>query len=143
MLRVVSAAFGVLMVATAGPPPQGPALVAGLLAGVAVGIGILVRPVAVVAVALAVATVMLADPSPVMAALSGLSAVGYLLVRHATDSPVASVTGPTVAGALGFSVLGLAAASIPLQVVWLPLVAPLVVVAIYVLVTQPFSPRSR
>jgi hypothetical protein len=97
----------------------------------------------VVAVALTVATVMLADPPPVMAALSGLSAVGYLLVRHATDSPAAGVTAPTVAGALGFSVLGLAAASIPLQVVWLPLVAPLAVVAIYVLVTQPFSPRSR
>jgi hypothetical protein len=143
VLRVVSAAFGVLMVATAGAPQQGPALVAGLLAGAAVAVGILVRPVAVVAVALTVATVMLADPPPVMAALSGLSAVGYLLVRHATDSPATGVTAPTVAGALGFSVLGLAAASIPLQVVWLPLVAPLAVVAIYVLVTQPFSPRSR
>jgi len=80
VLRVVSAAFGVLMVATAGAPQQGPALVAGLLAGAAVAVGILVRPVAVVAVALTVATVMLADPPPVMAALSGLSAVGYLLV---------------------------------------------------------------
>ena len=143
MLRMESAAFGVLMITTAGPPQQGPALVAGLLAGAAVAVGLLVRPVAVVAVALTVATVMLADPPPVLAALSGLSAVGYLVVRHAADSPAVGMTAPTVAGALGFSMLGLAAASIPLQVVWLPLVAPLAVVAIYVLVTQPFSPRSR
>jgi hypothetical protein len=45
---------------------------------------------------------------------------------------------PTVVGAVGFSFAGLVATSFPLQLPWLPLAAPLAVLAIYVLATRPF-----
>jgi hypothetical protein len=45
---------------------------------------------------------------------------------------------PTIIGALGFSFAGLVATSFPLQLPWVPLVAPLAVLGIYVLATRPF-----
>jgi hypothetical protein len=45
---------------------------------------------------------------------------------------------PTVVAAVGFTCAGLVAASFPLQLPWLPLAAPVGVLAIYVLATRPF-----
>ena len=45
---------------------------------------------------------------------------------------------PTVVAAVGFTFAGLVATSFPLQLPWLPLAAPLGVLAIYVLATRPF-----
>ena len=40
--------------------------------------------------------------------------------------------------AVGFTLVGLAATAFPLQLPWLPLLAPLAGLAIYLLATRPF-----
>jgi hypothetical protein len=111
-------------------------------AAIAVGVGMasgpLTRPFATLAVLLSVFTTLLSDQSHLFAALSGLCAAGYLVCRYG-----GAVTGswPTIFGAVGFGFAGLVATSFPLQVPWLPLAAPLAVVAIYVLATRPFVGR--
>ncbi len=140
MARFLSTVFGLLMVATATVGSHGPPLVAGAAAVVAVGVGIAYRPVATIAVLLSVAVIVVSNPSHVLAALSGLCAAAYLVCRHAVGEPVGILMGswPTVVAAAGFSFAGLVATSFPLQLPWLPLAAPLAVLAIYVLATGPF-----
>ena len=131
--RAVSTAFGLVMVASAAVQADGPSLVAAVVAAAAVLAGSLFRPVATVAVLLTVAAIVLADAPPVLTATSGLCAAAYLVLRH-----TGAVTSPTVLGAVGFTAAGLAAASLPFQLPWVPLLAPLAVLVLYVLVTRPF-----
>ena len=72
---------------------MGPALIAGAAAVIAVGIGVVFRPAATLAVLLAVLAIVVSDPSPVLVALSGLCATAYLVCRHAV--------GPTAGHILG------------------------------------------
>jgi hypothetical protein len=119
---------------------HGPALVAAALAVAAVAGGIVFRPAATFAVLVSVATIALADTPAVFAALSGLCAAAYLVCRHAGGASAGAVMGggPTIVAAAGFTFAGLVATSFPLQVPWLPLAAPLAVLAIYVVATRPF-----
>jgi hypothetical protein len=55
------------------------------------------------------------------------------VLRHTS-----AMSSPTVLGAVGFTAAGLAAASLPIQLPWVPLLAPLAVLLIYVVVTRPF-----
>jgi hypothetical protein len=132
--------FGLVMVGSAAAGSHGLAFAAGVLALVAVGVGMVFRPAATLAVLLCVGTIVLSNPSQVLAAVSGLCAAAYLVCRHAVGTPVGAVLGswPTIAAALGFTSVGLVATLFPLQLPWLPLVAPLAVLAIYVLATRPF-----
>jgi hypothetical protein len=119
---------------------DGLAAAAGIVALIAVGVGMAFRPAATVAVLLVVATIVLSDPPYVLTALSGLCAAAYLVCRYAAG-PLASVvmgSWPTVVAAGGFTFAGLVATSFPLQLPWLPLAAPLGALAIYVLATRPF-----
>ncbi len=137
--RLLATAFGLLMVGSAAFGCHGPAAVAAALAVVAVGVGIAFRPAATVAVLLVVCTLAASDPSVVFAAWSGLCAAAYLVCRHATGTPAVVIgSWPTIVAAVSFTFAGLAATSFPLQVPWLPLAAPLAVLAIYVLATRPF-----
>ena len=138
--RALAAAFGFLMVGLAALGSQGPAFAAGLAALVAVGVGIVFRSAATLAVVLTVCVIVLSDPPGLLAGLSGLCGAAYLVCRHAVGTPVGSVLGswPTTVAAVGFTCAGLAATAFPLQLPWLPLVAPLVVLAIYVLATRAF-----
>ncbi|GJN98210.1 integral membrane protein [Mycobacterium marinum] len=138
--RVLSPVFGLLMVGAAGAGAHGPVIVALAGAVIALVAGILVRAAATVAVLLTVLALVLSAPSQLLAALCGLCAVAYLVSRHAARAPagVAMATWPTIVAALGFAFAGLAATAFPLQVPWLPLAAPLAVLAIYVLATRPF-----
>ena len=140
MARALSTVFGLLMVAAATAGSQGPPVVVGGVAVIAVGVGIAFRPAATAAVLLSVGVIVVSNPSHVLAALSGLSAAAYLVCRHAVGKPAGVAMGswPTVVGATGFSFAGLVATSFPLQLPWLPLVAPLAVLAIYVVATRPF-----
>lgn len=134
-----STVLGALMVGLAAFGSHGAALVAAATAAVAVGIGVVFRPAATVAALLTVATILASDPSLVFAAWSGLAAAAYLVCRHAVGTPAGVVwSWPTAVAAVGFSCAGLVAASFPVQVPWLPLAAPLGVLAIYVLATRPF-----
>jgi hypothetical protein len=131
--RAVSSSFGLVMVAAAAVGADGPALVGAGLAAVAVLVGNVFRPAATLAVLISVAVIVLADAPPMLSALSGLCAAAYLVLRH-----TAIATAPTVLGAVGFATAGLAAASIPVQLPWVPLMAPIAVLAVYVLVTRPY-----
>ena len=131
--RAVSTAFGLVMVASAAVQADGPGLVAAVVAAAAVLVGSVFRPAATIAVLATVAVIVLADAAPVLTATSGLCAAAYLVLRH-----TAAVTSPTMLGAVGFTAVGLAAASLPIQLPWVPLLAPLAVLVLYVLVTRPF-----
>jgi hypothetical protein len=131
--RAVSTAFGLVMVASAAVQADGPGLITAVVAVTAVLAGIVFRPAATFAVLLTVAVMVLADAPPVLTATCGLCAAAYLVLRHAS-----AVSSPTVLCAVGFAAAGLAAASVPFQLPWVPLLAPLAVLVIYVVVTRPF-----
>ncbi|OBI41463.1 hypothetical protein [Mycobacterium sp. E796] len=133
----ISTVFGALMVGLAAFGSHGPAVVAGVAAAVAVGASVVFRPAATLAVLLTVAIILASDPSLVFAAWSGLCAVAYLVCRHAVGAPV-MWSWPTAVAAVGFMFAGLVASAFPLQLPWLPLAAPVGVLAIYVLATRPF-----
>ncbi|OJZ75376.1 hypothetical protein BRW65_05760 [Mycobacterium paraffinicum] len=137
---VFSVAFGLLTVALAADGAQGPAVAAWVAALIAVLGGAVFRPAATLAVLLSVATIALSDPPLVFVALSGLSAAAYLVCRHAAGASAGAVLGswPTVVGAVSFTFAGLVATSFPLQLPWLPLIAPLAALAVYVLAVRPF-----
>ncbi len=138
--HAVSTVFGLLMVGSAAVGSHGPAVVAAAVAVIAVVVGIALRRAATLAVLLSVLTIVLSDPSHLLAALSGLCAAAYLVCRHAAGTPTGVVIGswPTIVAAVGFTFAGLVATSFPLQLPWVPLVAPLAVLAIYVLAARPF-----
>ncbi|MGX9788910.1 hypothetical protein [Mycobacterium sp. MMS18-G62] len=131
--RAISTSFGLVMVAAAAIGADGPALVAAAIAAVAVLTGNVFRPAATLAVLVDVAVIVLSDAPPMLTALSGLCATAYLVLRH-----TAAATAPTVLGAVGFAIAGLAAVSIPVQLPWVPLLAPVAVLAVYVMVTRPY-----
>lgn len=132
--------FGLLMVGLAADGWQGPAVVAWVAALIAVAVGAVSRRAATVAVLLAAITVMLTDPPLIFVALSGLCAAAYLVCRHAAGAaaPVVLDSWPTAVGAVAFTFAGLVATSFPLQLPWLPLVAPLGALVIYLLAIRPF-----
>lgn len=143
MLRtahLLSTAFGLVMVAAAGFQTDGLALVLAMLAAVAVLAGIALRVAATVAVLLAAAAIVVSDAPPMLAALAGLSAACYLVLRYTEggSTRVVGASAPAMIAALGFTFVGVLAASFPFELPWLPMLAPLAVFGIYVLVTRPF-----
>jgi hypothetical protein len=115
-------------------------MVLAMAAAVAVFAGIAVRLVATAAVLMAAAAIVTSDAPPILAALAGLSAACYLVLRHTEgESPRAiGASAPSLLAALGFTFVGVVAASFPFELPWLPLLAPLAVFGIYVLATRPF-----
>jgi len=139
MTRLLSGACGLAMAAAAGSGASGPAAAAGaLLAAVAVLVGFWWRAAATVAVLLVVVAIGFADPPAVAAAVAGLAAVGYLLLRHAGP-----VTAPTVIFALGFTGAALAATMFPFSLPWLPLLTPFAAFGLYAVAAQPFLGAER
>ncbi len=150
-MRALCLAFGLLMVAAAAVQANGPALAVAGVAGVAVlagtalrgtaldrttrwGTALVGRTLTTVAVVATAVALGVSDPSPAVAALAGVAATVHLVLWHArSDHPSASLTVPTVVGALGLSAAAVLGAAVPLALPWVPLVAPLAVVAIYVL----------
>ncbi|OBH61543.1 hypothetical protein A5686_19350 [Mycobacterium sp. E2479] len=128
------------MVGLAADGWHGSAVVAWVAALIAVAVGIVIRRAATVAVLLAAVTVILSDPPVIFVALSGLCAAAYLVCRHTVGASAAVVqdSWPTAAGAVGFTFAGWVATSFPLQLPWLPLVAPLGALVIYLLAIRPF-----
>jgi len=139
-VHLLSTACGLLMVAAAGVGTHGTARVMAVSALVAVTTAVLVRQVATIAVLLTVAVIAVTGPAAIVAAVAGLSAAVYLVLRHGAASGIGldSVSVATLASILGFTLSGLVATTFPLQLPWLPLLAPLAVFAIYLLATRPF-----
>lgn len=142
--RSFSTVFGLLMAAAVAVPTDGPALVAAALAVCGVLAGLFFWPASTAAVLAAAVALAVSDPAPAYAALAGLSATAYLVIRHAADNPgVVTTTAPSMIAAVGFSVAALAAALVPVSVRWLPLLVPLAVAVLYVLVVSPFIDQLR
>ncbi|TPG35210.1 hypothetical protein [Mycolicibacterium hodleri] len=138
-MRALSFAFGLLMVAAATVQSDGSALAVSAAAFVAVVLGIASRMAATFAVVAAAVALALSSPSPVVAMIAGLAATAYLVLRHARGGDAAmALTAPTVLGALGLSVVAVLGAAVPAVLPWVPLVAPLAVVVIYLAVIAPF-----
>lgn len=133
----LSGMFGVLMVTvpTAGSSSRGAAIIA-LFGLVVILAGLRLRLAATPAVLLAGCVIVLAESPPSLAGLAGLCAAGYLVLRHA-----GTMTAPTVVTTCGFTIAGLAATAFPLSLPWLPLLAPVAVLGIYLLAVQPFLGR--
>lgn len=136
-LRALSVAFGLLMVAAAAIGSRGPSLAVVAVAVVVVVVGAGAVGAATFAVGCTVVLLVLSDPPPIVAALAGLGATAYLVLRHSAHVEE-SASWPTVAGAVGFSAVGMAAVLIPVDVAWLPLAAPVAVLAVYLIVTRPY-----
>jgi O-antigen ligase len=81
--------------------------------------------------------IALAEPPPLLAAVCGVAAAAYLVLRHTT------MTGPTVAGLVGFAVAGVVATTVPAGWSWLPLLAPVAVVLIFLVLIGPFVDDER
>ena len=140
MTRLLSAGFGLLMVASAAIGADGVQRLVALLALGAVAAGLQFRVAATAAVLLTVAILTIGPTPPVFAALSGLSATAYLVLRHTRGGAdaVVTMTRPTLLGMVGFTFVGLLATSVPLNVPWLPLLAPPAAVVIYLIALRPF-----
>ncbi|WP_285031781.1 hypothetical protein [Mycolicibacterium sp. lyk4-40-TYG-92] len=135
----LSTGFGVLMVAVAGVQAHGTAVIVSMVALAAVVAGVVFRAAATGAVLLTVLALAVSDSPPLVAALSGLSAAAYLLLRHAVGAGVATMTRPTLIAMLGFTLAGVVATAVKLDLPWLPLLAPPAVVMIYVLALSPHT----
>lgn len=137
--HLLSIACGLLMVAAVGVGTQGLARGVAVAALVAVAAAVMLRPMATLAVLLTVLVIALSGPTAVAAAVAGLSAAVYLMLRHAASGAgLDSVSSATLVSALAFTLAGLVATAFPLRLPWLPLLAPLAVFAIYLLATWPF-----
>lgn len=134
MKQLVPSAFGVVMVGAAGYGADGVALAVAAAALVAAMAGAWWWQAATVAVLLTILTVTLADPAPMYTALAGLAATAYLVLRHDTGR----ATAPTMLAAVGFAAVGAVALVVPVEVAWLPLAAPLALLAGYLLALKPF-----
>ena len=131
----LATAFGLLMAAVSAVGTDGPALAAAAVAAAAVLVGMRFRSAATVAVVACACAIAIADPAPAAAVLAGLCAAAYLVIRHA--SGLETVTLPSIIGAVALSLLTYLATIIPLELAWLPLVAPLAVFGLYVIVVRP------
>lgn len=142
-MRSVSAAFGIVMVLAAGL--DGAAVILGVLAGAlaAVVAGLFDRRAAVVAVLLTVVALAIGAPTPLFAAVAGMAAAAYLLTGYAHVTGADTLTVPTVAGLIGFTLAGLAAATITTKITWVPLLAPVVMTAVLIVVAIPLLSGNR
>jgi len=140
-----STAFGLLMVTAAAVHAGKAGYIALALAVVALLTGLVFRAASTLSVLLVMAAIVLSDPVPVFAGVSGLSAAAYLVLRHAArpSAGLVTTTRPTVVGMVGMTLVGLTATSVPLHLPWFPLLAPPAVVALFVVVTLPFVRNPR
>ncbi|PEG44510.1 hypothetical protein CRI77_00320 [Mycolicibacterium duvalii] len=121
------------MVAAATPGADTAALAVAAAALIAVLASVWWRAAATIAVLLATATVLLGEPAPMYTALAGLSAAGYLVLRHNDGRAPA----PALLAAVGFAAAAALVVVIPLHVPWLPLAAPLAAFGAVVLALSP------
>jgi hypothetical protein len=128
----LAAAFGIVMAGAAAVGADAPAQVAVAVAMIAVLAGLYLRLAATVAVLAVICAIALTGPQPVLAAVSGVCAAAYLVLTHT------AVTRPTAVGIVGFAAVGILATTLPSGLSWLPLLAPVAVVAAVGVALSPF-----
>lgn len=131
---LASAAFGTLMVGAAAVGADRLIAVGALfLAGMALVAGLYLPAAATVAVLTVECATVLSDQQGWVTAISGLSAAAYLTLRYST------MTVPTALGLVGFAVVGIVATAAPVNLSWLPLIAPIAVVVVFAVALAPFA----
>lgn len=138
----LSVAFGLMMVAATEPQPHQPALWTAGLAIAAVVVGVRFRSAATLAVLLSAMTLAVSTPPPMLGVTSGLCATAYLGLRHASVPNSAIPTRTSVLATLGFGLVGTVVTVVPLDVAWLPLLAPFGLLAAFAIATQPYLRHS-
>ncbi|MEV0540662.1 hypothetical protein [Nocardia salmonicida] len=102
------------------------------------------RPASVGAVLITIAALAVSDVGVIASAATGLVATTYLLnaaVLHAPEG-VVPTTIPSVGGAVLFTIAAATAAWVPVQLIWAPLAAPILIVAIYALLVSGLSAKG-
>ncbi|MFH5209308.1 hypothetical protein ACHIPZ_14045 [Antrihabitans sp. NCIMB 15449] len=143
--RLFAAAAGLVMVAATLPSAPTIAMAVAAPAAMLVVLSAWIRSAAALAVLACVAVLALGEPSAVLASAAGLAATLYLLMIHAeatTTEQSLPTTWQTLFGAVGFACVGLAVVAVPLEVAWLPVLAPVVVVLLFALAIAPFAVAS-
>ncbi|WP_319450029.1 MULTISPECIES: hypothetical protein [unclassified Mycobacterium] len=135
--------FGMAMVAATFPQTHWLALWTAGLAVAAVLTGVQFRSAATIAVLLTALTLAISAPPPMLSAVSGLCATGYLVMRHTSGPISAGPTRATAAAAVAFSAVATAVAAVPLDVPWLPLLAPFGLLGVYALVIHPYLRQPK
>ncbi|BBY67465.1 hypothetical protein [Mycolicibacterium helvum] len=130
--RLLAVVFGVVMAGAAAVGADGRGLIAVTVALIAVLAGLYLRVAATVAVLAVICAVALTGPQPMLAAVSGVCAAAYLVLTHT------AVTRPTAVGITGFAAVGILATTLPSGLSWLPLLAPVAVVAAMGIALSPF-----
>jgi hypothetical protein len=134
----LTALFAVVMVAATDLQTHRLALWTAGLAIAAVLTGVRFRSAATVAVLLTALTLAISAPPLMLSSVSGLCATGYLVVRHTSDPISAAPTRATVIGALSFCILSAVVAAVPIDMAWLPLLAPFGLLGAYALAIHPY-----
>lgn len=138
-------AFGTMMVATTEPQTHHLALWTAGLAIVAVLFGVRFRSAATLAVLLTALTFALSPPPPMLAVTSGICATAYLVMHHVSAANSLIPTGATAVAALSFGLAGAGITIFPLDMAWLPLVAPFGLLGAFAIATHPYTrqPNQR
>lgn len=127
--------FGaVMVVAAASFADTAQALTAAAASLVAVVLSVWWRPAATGAVLLAAGTALLGAPAPMYTALAGLAAAAFLVLRHNEGRAPA----PAMVAAVAFAAAAALVAAMPLEVPWLPLIAPLALFVGFVVALSPY-----
>ncbi len=125
----LSLLFALTMLAAVALSAGGLALIPLGVSAAAVLVGQWECRAAVLAVVACAAALALSNPDAASAAMAGLAATAYLVLRHATLTP------PTALGAVGFTTVAVAAATVG-SFAWIPLLAPVLVIALFALVVH-------
>jgi hypothetical protein len=136
--RGLSPAFGMMMVAATEPQTHWLALWTGGLAIAAILFGARFRSAATLAVLLTALTLALSPPPPMLAVMSGICATAYLVMRHVSVPNSTTPTRATAVAALSFGLAGAVITIFPLDVAWLPLIAPFGLLGAFAIATHPY-----
>lgn len=136
--RAIGLGGGLLMVAAALPDAPPPATIVAVAAAILVVASMRWRVAALGAVQLGLAALVIGDPAPVAAVLSGFAATVFLLGAYATRAvePLRSVS---LLAAAGFAAAVLAVGVVPADVAWLPVLAPILVLLAFAIVLLPYA----
>lgn len=140
MERALAIAFGLVMAASAALEADGPGLIAAGAAVLAVLLSAGVASMAAVAVVAAAVAMGLSDTVPALAAIGGVTATCYLVLRHAGPPALTRVS---VVAVLGAAAVGLVATAVPIELPWAPLLAPLAVLGAFGIAVRGLGVRSR
>lgn len=129
------AAFGLLMVLAGADGATRTGWAVAAVAGVAVLLSVRIAAMASGAVLLCILTVLLSPPAPMSTAVAGLAAAAYLSLRHNRNR----VSVPAMTGAVAFTAVATLAVAVPVELPWVPVLAPIGLLTAYVVALRPFA----